>query len=123
MENPFKQLGDIFKKKPKTKAEHKSEKDTATEKQLPYVNVVGFELDNLEKPDQGAFELDWNVYFVNQLRKEGYQGSKDEDVVDQWFQKVCRNIALETWEKYDADPDSRGTVTKTKRDDGKTEVS
>ena len=120
MENPFKKL---FEKKPKTKKEHKSDKDLATEQQKPYVNVVGFELDNPKKPDLGAFELDWNVYFVNQLRSEGYQGVKDEDVVDQWFQKVCRNIALETWENYDADPENRGTVTKTKRDDGKTEVS
>ena len=123
MENPFKNIKNIFDKKAKTKEEHKSEKDIATEKQLPYVNVVGFELDNPKKPDQGAFELDWNIYFVNQLRKEGYQGTTDEDVVDQWFQKVCRNVALETWEQYDADPDNRATVTKTKRDDGLTEVS
>ena len=63
------------------------------------------------------------IYFVNQLRKEGYQGVKDEDVVDQWFQKVCRNVALETWENYDADPENRTTVNKVRRDDGKTEVS
>jgi hypothetical protein len=67
MENPFKNIKNIFDKKSKTKEEHKSEKDIATEKQLPYVNVVGFELDNPKKPDQGAFELDWNIYFVNQL--------------------------------------------------------
>ena len=121
MENPFKNL---FKsKKTKTKEEHKSEKELATDKQLPYVNVVGFELDNPSKPDQGAFELDWNVYFVNQLRKEGYQGTTDEDVVDNWFQKVCKNVALQTWEQYDADPDNRTTVKVVKRDDGKTEGS
>ena len=42
---------------------------------------------------------------------------------DQWFQKVCRNVALETWEKYDADPENRTAVNKVKRDDGTTEVS
>ena len=41
----------------------------------------------LSKPDQGAFELDWNVYFVNQLRKEGFQGTTDEDVVDHLVSK------------------------------------
>ena len=120
MDNPFKNM---FGKKAKTKEEHKTEKEIATEKQLPYVNVVGFELDDPKKPDQGAFELDWNVYFVNQLRKEGIQGTTDEDVVDQWIQKVCRNVALETWEKYDADPENRTAVNKVKRDDGTTEVS
>ena len=121
MENPFKKL---FGKesKAKTKKEHKSDKELATEKELPYVNVIGFDLDK-GNPSQGAFELDWNIYFINQLRGEGYQGKTDEDVVDNWFQKVCKNVALETWENYDADPENRSTVNEVKRDDGKTEIS
>ena len=62
MENPFKKLFGAGSKA-KTKEEHKSEKDVATEKELPYINVVGFDLDK-NNPSQGAFELDWNVYFI-----------------------------------------------------------
>ena len=113
------------KKKPAPKkktAPKLSEKEKATRAGEPWVDILEVNVDP-EDINNGAFELDWNIYFVNQLRAEGYQGVKDEDVVDQWFQKVCRNVALETWENYDADPDNRTAVKKVKREDGKTEVS
>ena len=31
----------------------------------------------------------------------------DQDIVDRWFNDVCRNVALELYEQVQADPDNR----------------
>ena len=36
------------------------------------------------------------------LRRAGYQGTEEEDVIDQWLQDICRNIVTETYEKEQA---------------------
>jgi hypothetical protein len=82
----------------------KSAKDLATEKKEPYVNVLSMDVD----PDNlhaGAFELDWNEYFVARLIKAGYMMNKDDtdaEIVDRWFQNVCRHVVMETWEQEQA---------------------
>ena len=75
-----------------------------------------------EDLNQGAFELDWNEKFIANLIRAGYQGKTDEDLVDQWFQNVCRNVVLETFEQDQAINNARFHNT---RDlgDGRTEVS
>ena len=82
----------------------KSAKELATERNEPWVSVLAVELD----PDNvgtGAFELDWNEIFIAKLVKSGYMKSKDDtdrDIVDRWFQDVCRNVVLETYEQMEA---------------------
>ena len=103
---------DIFrKKKPAVKAEEpkkapvkKTEKDIATEKGEPWVGILSMDVDP-ENLHQGAFELDWNDKFVSNLIRAGYQlkpTDTDADIVDRWFQNVCRNVVLETWEQEQA---------------------
>lgn len=118
-------LGDTerFNQKSKSKVvkTHKSKKQIATEKGEPYVEVITLDIDP-NNPVQGAFELEWNELFITKLRAEGYTGGTDEDVIDTWFQQVCRNIAIEEWETM---PDSGPStfVTKTNLGDGKSEIS
>ena len=118
------------KKKPKETATprapriEKSAKDLATERGEPYVAMLSMEVDP-ENLHQGSFELDWNEKFVANLVRAGYQmrpDDTDNDIVDRWFQAVCRNVVLETWEQEQAMNPSR--VVKT-RDigDGRSEVS
>ena len=118
----------IFKKKAveaktetKPKAKKKSEKELATERGDPYVTILSMDVDPQDL-NQGAFELDWNDKFIANLRRAGYQGKEDADLVDQWFQNVCRNVVLETFEQEQAMNMSRFTNS---RDlgDGRTEVS
>ena len=56
------------------------------------------EIDN-DNPRNGAFELDWNEYFVEMLRGHGLTGDTDEEIVDQWFQDLCKQIALEQYDE------------------------
>lgn len=96
-------------------------KEEATAKGEPWVEIVGMEVDEAD-PGQGAFELDWNDVFITKLVRAGYQGKTDQDIVDNWFKTVCRNIVTETYEQDQADPEKRASR---RRDlgDGRTEVS
>ena len=102
--------------------EGKSDKEIATENGQPYVNIISVDID-ADNPSQGSFELDWNVHFVAKLRSMGYPGATDETVVDLWFQSVCRNILLETWEQEAANRDGTRYISRRDLGDGKTEVS
>ena len=125
-------LFDRFKKKQevktepeklKPKAPKKTAKEIATDSGEPWVNSVSVELD----PDNignGAFELDWNEFFVAKLIRAGYKGKDDQQIVDQWFQDVCRNVVLETFEQYEANnPRPASGVQRKIIGDGRTEVS
>jgi hypothetical protein len=114
---------------PKTvKAKVKSAKDLATEAGEPYVSVVSVELD----PDDvgnGAFELDWNDVFVSRLVKAGFMIKKtdtDAEIVDRWFQSVCRNILNENYEQWEANQPIDARPRRVERNDignGRSEVS
>jgi hypothetical protein len=79
---------DIFKKK---KVEL-SEKELATSKKLPYIKVLETQVDR-KNPSNGFFELDWNEFFVDDLKKAGYTGTTDEEIVDKWFKALCQSVA------------------------------
>ena len=125
-------LFDRFKKKkPEAKVvdlpkpKKKTEKELANERGEPYVNIVSMEIDpnNLH---QGAFELDWNDKFVSNLVRAGYQMKADDtdsDIVDRWFQNVCRHVVMETWEQEEAMRNSGIYVRTTDLGNGRKEVS
>lgn len=73
---------------------NKYAKDEANAAGEPYVNVtrMGIDPDNVV---QGYFELDWNDEFVKMLQQAGIQGTSDEDVVNKWFNAVCRTVLLQ----------------------------
>jgi hypothetical protein len=109
--------------KPKpAKTPEKSAKELATERGEPYVAVLGMDVDP-ENLHQGAFELDWNDKFVSNLIRAGYQGKTDSDIVDQWFQNVCRHVVMETWEQEQAIKNSGIYVQSRNIGDGRSEVS
>ena len=105
-------------KEQKTK---KTSKELATERDEPWVEVLSMDIDK-DNPGNGAFELDWNDKFLSNLIRAGYQGKTDQDIVDNWFKAVCRNVIQENFEQEQADPEIRAS---NRRDlgDGRTEVS
>lgn len=116
------------KPKETLKVRGKNPKEVATEKGEPYVAILSVELD----PDNignGAFELDWNDKFVANLVRAGYQAKPNEpdsDIVDRWFQEICRNIAQENFEQWEANQpysERPRVINRTDLGNGKTEVS
>lgn len=101
-----------------------SAKAAATRAGEPYVSVVTVELDP-DNVQNGAFELDWNEIFVARLIKAGYEGKDDAQIVDRWFQDICRNVLLENYEQWAAnqgDPESR-MINRKDLGNGRSEVS
>lgn len=114
--------------KPEVVEPQKSAKDIATEKAEPYISVVQVELD----PDDvgnGSFELDWNEIFVARLVKAGFMQRKDDtdaDIVDRWFQSICRNVINENYEQWEANQPVDARPRRVDRNDlgnGRTEIS
>jgi hypothetical protein len=119
-------INSLFGSKPEPAVikEHKTKKtpkELATERDEPYVEVLSMDIDK-DNPGNGAFELDWNDKFLSNLIRAGYQGKTDQDIVDNWFKAVCRNVIQENFEQEQADPEIRAS---NRRDlgDGRTEVS
>lgn len=109
-------LGQAKKVEPTSepKPKKKSPKEAATEAGQPWVTVLSVEVDP-ENPGNGAFELDWNEHFIKLLWKKGYRDENENDMVDRWFQDVCRHVVMESYEKDQA------MVTRADLGDGRTE--
>jgi len=103
----------------------KSAKELATEAGEPYVTILSMDVDpgNIHA---GSFELDWNEKFVANLIRAGYVGKTHENIVDQWFQNVCRHVVIETWEQEQAmnpEPNAQRFTRSRDLGNGRTEVS
>jgi len=118
---PAEAVKQLKKERTKKVQPEKSAKELATEKGDPYVAILSMDVDP-ENIHSGAFELDWNDKFVANLIRAGYVGKTDADIVDQWFQNVCRHVVMETWEQEQAMNPTRFTRS---RDlgNGRTEIS
>ena len=108
-------------RKPKVVPVALTAKEIATEKNEPYVSIVSIEVD-ADNIGSGAFELDWNDKFIVSLVRAGYVGRDDQQIVDQWFQEICRNVVSEAFEQEQADPIQRQS-SRRKIDPTRTEFS
>lgn len=96
------------------------DKKVAGIKSEPYVNVIKMDI-NPENATAGFIELDWNDQFVKFLHENGYTGKSDEDVVNKWFNDVCKTVLLQ--ERADLDyglqQERADVVIKNDRDESK----
>ena len=95
-------------------------KELATENKEPWVAVLDTHV-NKDNIRNGFFELDWNEYFVLELRQAGYIGETEEAVVDQWFQELCRNVGSEAG--INMDRRGAGFINVNNLGDGRSEIS
>ena len=110
------------KTEPKLKVKATGPKEAATKRGEPYVSIVSIELDK-DDVGNGAFELDWNDAFLAKLVKAGYEGKTDADIVDRWFQTICRNVLQENFEQWAANQTDPRVISRKDLGDGRTEVS
>lgn len=66
-------------------------------KEEPWVTVLSMNFDK-KNSLEGSFELDWNDFFIEKLKADGYQAPSEDLIVNQWFMEVCRNVALEEFD-------------------------
>ena len=95
-------------------------KERATRRKEAWVGVLDTHV-NKDNIRNGFFELDWNEYFIVQLKQAGYgfDGDKEEEIVDRWFKDIVRNILAE--EGQDVTRGS-GFINVTKLNETKSEV-
>ena len=100
------------------------DKTLAIAKNEPWVGIVDNGFNSEDGVNGLYFELDWNDQWVEHLRKNGYHGVSDEQIVEQWFSDVCRSQAEETPVDDDSPvPFNSGRVINRRRGDNGTEYS
>ena len=116
-----KKTTEVAPKKGQIRLAAEKEKAAATRRGEPWVGVLNTEFDP-ENPSSGYFELDWNPGFVAKLLRAGFNGKNEEDIVNQWFEALCKNALADTYEEV---TQMQGTtfIQRKRTEDGKTEVS
>lgn len=68
------------------------EKRQATIKKESWVKIIHVDAN-------GSFEFDWNTAFIDELEEKGFgPAPKEEMVVDEWFNEICKNITIEQYQ-------------------------
>jgi len=80
--------------KPKVEKAQLTDKEKATLKKEPWVDVIGFKV-NPNNIRNGFFEIDWNDLWIDKLKQEGYgfDGDPEEEIVGRWYRDICMNAA------------------------------
>ena len=74
------------------------EKKRKTLEDEPYIRVAEIKTDPAD-PAFGGIILDWNKAFVAHLEDNGYgPNPTDEETVNEWFNELCKNVALEAFD-------------------------
>ena len=97
-------------------------KEKANLKKEPWVAVLDTHV-NKDNIRNGFFELDWNEYFIEELKKSGYgfDGDPEEEIVDRWFRDLAGNMLAEAGE--DPSRHSAGFINVNRISDNKSEIS
>jgi hypothetical protein len=71
-----------------------TDKEKATLRHEPWVDVTGFKV-NPDNVRNGFFEIDWNDYWIEKLKQEGYgfDGDPEDEIVGRWYRDICINAA------------------------------
>ena len=67
-------------------------KEKADEAGEPFIDVLQTIFEDPKNPGAGYFELDWNDIFVKSLTEAGYSGRTDDEIVNMWFDDLCRGV-------------------------------
>lgn len=97
-------------------------KEVADLKKEPWVAVLDTHV-NKDNIRNGFFELDWNSYFIEELKKAGYgfEGDPDEEIVDRWFRDLAGNMFAQ--EGIDASSRTAGFIDVKRITPDKSEIS
>ena len=99
----------------------KDPKAYATSKKESWVNVLDLKV-NKDNIRNGFFELDWNEYFIVELKQNGYgvDGDPEEQIVDRWFRDIVYGMLEEQGQSTDV---GAGYINVVPLDKDKSEIS
>ena len=99
----------------------KDPKAYATSKKESWVNVLDM-IVNKDNIRNGFFELDWNEYFIVELKQNGYgvDGDPEEQIVDRWFRDIVYGMLEEQGQSTDV---GAGYINVVPLDKDKSEIS
>lgn len=70
-----------------------AQKATATANGIPWVGVIEDSFDPEKGVEGFTIKLDWNEFWIAELKESGYDGYEEDDVVRAWFQDVCQETS------------------------------
>lgn len=70
-------------------SQQEHDKAVATLKGESWVDIVEHGYDPSKGVGGVFFRFDWNEFWISELRDNGYSGTSDEELMDQWFSSVC----------------------------------
>lgn len=86
--------------------ENEYEKALATAHDDPYFRVLSGDFVTGKNGDgQMTFELDWNTRFAEQLSANGWPGYSEDQIVNNWFEDVCRQMVTDDVEEEEGGHD------------------
>lgn len=69
------------------------QKELSTLEGKPFIHLIdGKYIKDEYGSGQLSFEFEWNSIFVTDLKKQGYPGLSPDEIVNNWFTDVCRQI-------------------------------
>lgn len=86
------------------------EKEIKTLNKEPYIHIINVEYN--VKDGIHAIEFDWNDYFIQELKDNGYTGNTDEELIDQWFVALSTLVASESESVIVTDPEDLRKIRK-----------
>lgn len=85
-------------------------KEIKTLDKEPYIHILN--IDYNVKDGIHAIEFDWNEYFIQELKDNGYNGKTDEEIIDQWFVALSTLVASESDSVIVTDPEDLRKIRK-----------
>jgi len=85
-------------------------KEIKTLNKEPYIHILN--IDYNVKDGIHAIEFDWNDYFIQELKDNGYNGKTDEELIDQWFVALSTLVASESESVIVTDPEDLRKIRK-----------
>ncbi len=64
------------------------QKKSKRESNEPYIEIISEGIDSVGRL---KIEFDWNKAFIMDLRKNGFEGNSEEEIVQKWFQAITRS--------------------------------
>lgn len=113
----------------KIEYEHTDMSETEYQKKLadikgePFITIIESEYDAKQDINGFYFEFDWNAKWIELLVANGYTGFTEDQIVQRWFEDLCRGVIAETMQDQPLPFNSSRVINRFPRGDGTTDYS